>query len=156
YVGLVALMLAIVAVLCKSDVRTRFWGLAAALCFLLAMGGYAPLQFYRVMYYVPVVNLFRVPARHLMEGDFGLGVLAGRGFTVLSSAKPNQRPLFRTVLVGATVFLLTFLAVTWLRPADFRLGRDAAVGVIRAPELFVPIALAALSAFALWWLAKQK
>jgi len=52
--------------------------LAGAVCLALAVGRFLPLNLYKLVYYVPVLNLFRVPARHLMEVNFAIAVLAGR------------------------------------------------------------------------------
>jgi len=154
YVGLLTIMLASLALLFKPDVRTKFWAIVFAICLLLAFGRFLPFHMYAVIYYVPVLNLFRVPARHLMEVEFALAVLAGRGITIIGTARsradtPGSKKL-KVVVVGAVVFLLTCLTVTWWRPADFHLGRQAPVTLLRAPELFLPILMAALSAAALW------
>lgn len=156
YAGLLAIMLALIALIIKSDPRTKFWGVAAVVCMVLAFGGYAPLQLYRVIYYVPVLNLFRVPARHIIEVDFAIAVLAGRGLTILGTERGKHRVLGMVIIAGALVFLLTCLAVTFFRPADFRLAREAAVTVIRAPELFIPVLISAISAWALWLFARQR
>jgi len=157
YVGVVTLVLAALAVLLKRDARTKFWAAAVVVCLLLALGRYAPLGLYKLIYFVPVLNLFRVPARHLMEVEFALAVLAGRGLTVIASARGDARVARRAALVGACVFLLTCIAVTWGRPDDFRLGRQAAgVSVMRAPELFLPLVFAALGALAVWMLARAR
>jgi len=124
YAGVLAIMLGIAAVVFKRDARTKFWGLTFAVCLLLAMGGYAPLQFYRVIYFVPLLNLFRVPARHLMEVGFALAVLAGLGMTRLQRAREHGPVLVKTAFVAIGVFLLTLVAVTWLRPPEFRLDRE--------------------------------
>ena len=156
YAGLLAIMLALVALLIKPDARTKFWGVAAVVCMLLAFGGYAPLQFYRLIYYVPVLNLFRVPARHIIEVNFAIAVMAGRGLTILGAERGKHRVLGRVVLAGALVFLITCLAVTYFRPADFHLAREAAVSVIHAPELFIPVLIAAISAWALWLFTRRR
>lgn len=150
YVGLLSVMLALVAVTWRSDARTKFWGAAALVCLALALGRYAPLHFYRLIYYVPVLDLFRVPARHLMEAEFALAVLAGRGLTSLDAARGDRRAVRRVVVVGACVVALTCLAVTLGRPDDFKLGRQAPFTFMRAPELFVPLLVACASAWALW------
>src|SRR2546421_3276716 len=156
YVGLLTIMLAIIAVVMKPDVRTKFWAATAAICLLLAFGAYAPLDLYKGIYYLPVLNLFRVPARHLMEVDFALAVLAGRGFTVLAAHRDQFRARMIMLLSVGSVLVLTLLAVTVLRPATFHLAREAPVTILRAPELFVPIAIAAVSAYALWRYARGK
>ncbi|MDQ3665530.1 MAG: YfhO family protein [Acidobacteriota bacterium] len=156
YAGLLALMLAIVAVLVKPDTRTKFWTCTALVCALLAFGAYAPLHLYWLVYYVPVLNLFRVPARHLMEVDLAIAVLAGRGITVLAGAHGDKRVLRRVAIAVSLGVLLTCLIVTWLRPEKFLLAKAAPVSLLRAPELFLPVLFAGLSAWALWVFARRR
>ncbi|MDT5159272.1 MAG: hypothetical protein QOH51_3629, partial [Acidobacteriota bacterium] len=156
YVGVLGLLLALCAVVFKRDARTKFWAAAALVCLTLALGRYAPLRFYRLIYYVPVLNLFRVPARHLLEAEFALAVLAGRGLTALEAVRAESRTLRRVAAIGACVVLLTCVVVTWGRPEDFRLAREASVGVMRAPELFVPVIVACASACVLWLFARGR
>jgi hypothetical protein len=52
--------------------------------------------------------------------------------------------------------VLTCLVVTWGRPAELQLSRKAPVSLIRAPELFMPILIAGVSAFALWFFARGR
>jgi hypothetical protein len=155
YVGAATIMLALVSLLLKPDTRTKFWALVVVVCLALAIGRFLPLSLYKLVYYVPVLNLFRVPARHLMEVEFALAVLAGRGLTAIVASQNNTRVLRFVGLAGALVFLLTCLTVSWWRPADFRLGRVAPLTILRAPELFIPILIAALSALALWMFARH-
>jgi hypothetical protein len=156
YVGASGLMLAVCAVVFKRDAKTKFWTAAALVCLALALGRYAPLKFYKLIYYVPVLNLFRVPARHLMEAEFALAVLAGRGLTALAAARANGRVRRRAAAVAACGVLLTFAVVTLGRPDEFKLARQAPVGFMRAPELFLPVLIAGLSAWALWAFARGR
>jgi hypothetical protein len=156
YAGMLAIMLALLALLLKPDTRTKFWAVAGLCCLALALGRGAPLYLYRLIYYVPILNLFRVPARHLMEVTFAIAVLAGRGLTALSVMRESKTAKRRVAIVGASVSLLTLLLVTWWRPAGFHLGRDAPVSLLRAPELFMPIVFAALSSWALWVFTRKK
>ena len=155
YAGMLALMLALIALLLKRDTRTKFWAVAGFCCLVLAFGRGAPLYLYRLIYYVPILNLFRVPARHLMEVHFAVAVLAGRGLTSLAAMRGSRAAMRRVAIVAGSIFLLTLLMVTWWRPAGFRLGREAPVSVLRAPELFMPIVFAALGAGALWLFARR-
>jgi hypothetical protein len=150
YAGMLAVMLMLVALVLRPDARTKFWAIAGLVCLLLALGSNAPLHFYRVIYNVPVLNLFRVPARHLMEVNFAIAVLAGRGLTSLAAMRDRAQARRRVVIAASFVFVLTCLVVTWWRPADFHLGRPAPISILRAPELFLPIVIAAVSALALW------
>jgi hypothetical protein len=156
YVGVITIMLALVALLIKPDVRTKFWAAVGMICLLLAFGGFAPLYIYKLIYYVPLLNLFRVPARHLMEVDFALAVLAGRGFTVLRARRSSSQMRLVTAFVVAAVVLFTVIAVTILRPAEFHLARAVPTTFLRAPELFIPVLLAAMSACAVWRFSRAR
>ncbi len=164
YVGLAPLALAALAPLIARDARTKFWTAVAVVAFALALGRFWPADLYAVVYRLPVLNLFRVPARHLMEVDFALAVLAGRALTALSSARERRDALerglqgttARAALVCASVALLAVLAVTAWRPSEFRLGRTGPVSLLRAPELFMPVFVAALSAWAVWNFARSR
>lgn len=155
YVGIVTLVLGALAFILKRDARTKFWTVMVFAGILLALGRYAPFGFYKLICHVPVLNLFRVPARHLMEVEFALAVLAGRGLTALAAARERRETLRWVVAVSAGVLGLTYLAVTIGRPASFRLGRDAPVTLLRAPELFIPLLLAAASVLAIWSFARR-
>ncbi len=168
YVGVVTIALAFVCVVLKRDARTKFWAVVVFAGLALALGRYAPFGFYKLIYAVPVLNLFRVPARHLMEVEFALAVLAGRGLTAIKQAHDHcsttrsltagllPRTLRWVVVAGVLVFVLTCLAITVGRPANFQLGRSGPVSILRAPELFLPPVMAALSAGALWFHAKGR
>jgi hypothetical protein len=150
YVGLATLALGWLALRFRPDARTIFWAAIAPLGVLLALGRYAPFEFYRLIYAVPILNLFRVPARHLMEVEFALACLAGRGLTALETAADRRKILRWVTALGALVFLLTGFAITLGRPENFHLARNAPATILRAPELFLPPAIALLSAGALW------
>ena len=156
YVGVVTIVLASLAFVLKRDARTKFWTAVVFAGTLFALGRFAPLGFYKLIYHVPVLNLFRVPARHLMEVEFALAILAGRGLTALDAARERAKTLRLVVAVSAGVLCLTYLAVTIGRPANFRLGREAPVTLLRAPELFMPLVVAAASAVAIWLFARGR
>jgi hypothetical protein len=156
YVGLLTLMLAVVAVLQKPDARTKFWAVVSLVCLALACGRFLPFDLYRLVYYIPVLNLFRVPARHLMEVEFALAVLAGRGLTVVAAAHGDAGVRRRAALIAAIFILLTCVVVIWGRPQEFQLGRRAPVSLLRAPELFLPILVALVSGWALCRAARGK
>jgi hypothetical protein len=156
YVGLATLALALLALILKRDGRTIFWTIVAVVAIILALGRYAPFDFNRLIYAVPVLNLFRVPARHLMEVEFALAVLAGRGLTAVLATPDRARTARWVACVGAVLFIVTCVAVTAGRPSNFHLARNAPVTILRAPELFLPPALCILSATALWFAAARR
>ncbi|MCA1630775.1 MAG: YfhO family protein [Acidobacteria bacterium] len=71
-----------------SDPRPLFWLCVAVASFVLMIGDATPL--YRLAYYTPVVNRFRVPARHSFEWTFSLAALAAYGFDLVA-AKTGAR-----------------------------------------------------------------
>ena len=160
YVGLATVALGGLAFVFRRDARTKFWGAIVLVGLVLALGRYAPFGFYRTVYAMPVLNLFRVPARHLMEVEFALAVLAGRGLTAMTAASDRandrNRPRRWALIAGVVVFALTCLAVTIGRPGTFQLGRSGPVSILRAPELFLPILVAAVSAWVLWFFARGR
>jgi hypothetical protein len=156
YVGLATLALALFALLFKRDARTLFWAVVIPIGILLALGRYAPLGFYKLIYAVPVLNLFRVSARHLMEVEFALALLAGRGLTALQTAPDRARTVRWAGIIGASLFVLTCVAITLGRPPHFHLARHAPATILRAPELFLPPVVALLTALALWLAATRR
>ena len=156
YLGLGTIALASLALVLKRDARTKFWTVVALVGITLALGRYTPFSFYKLIYAVPVLNLFRVPARHLMEVEFALAVLAGRGLTAISEARDRAKTLRWVLVAGAVVFVLTCLAITLGRPAGFQLGRTGPVSILRAPELFLPVVIALITAWALWMFASRR
>jgi hypothetical protein len=155
YVGVGTMALASLAVFLKRDIRTKFWFVVALAGLLLAFGRFWPLHLYSLIHYTPVLGLFRVPARHLMEVEFALAVLGGRGLTAITESRDRAKMLRSVVIAGAAVLGLTCLAVTVGRPANFQLGRSAPVSILRAPELFLPLVIAALTAWSLWIFARR-
>ena len=143
-------------ILVKRDARTKFWTAVVLVALALAIGRYWPFKLYGVIYYLPILNFFRVSARHMMEVDLALAVLAGRGLTAVTAMPDIMKTKKWALRVGVGVLVLTCLVVTIGRPAGFRLGRDAPVSLMRAPELFLPVVFAAMSAWALWLLARRR
>ncbi|MGA9995727.1 MAG: YfhO family protein [Pyrinomonadaceae bacterium] len=83
YVPPVALLLAVVAVVCafrdrRRDARIFFWLIVACVAWILILGINTPL--YRVLFYVPVLKLFRGAARHAFEWTFAISMLAAYGW----------------------------------------------------------------------------
>jgi hypothetical protein len=156
YVGLLTIALATVVLILRRDARTIFWIAVFGGGLLLALGRYAPFGLYHLVYHVPGLNLFRVPARHLMEVQFALAVLAGRGLTALADVRAEPRTSRWVAAIGAGLFVVTCCVVTIGRPDNFKLGREAPVTLLRAPELFLPVAFAAATTVALWYAARRR
>ena len=125
YLGLLPLALALYCFTVRFAIGfpARFWMVATIVALLLAFGGMTPL--YRLLFYVPIYNLFRVPARHLFEVNFAMSVLAALGLdhllrppTVRRAEKPrrflegpySQRPGSRQRLPSREVSKFDFLS----------------------------------------------
>jgi hypothetical protein len=145
YVGLLTVLLAAVAVLAgRREKLVWFWAGWAGLALLLAFGSQLPFELNRLLYHVPVNNLFRASFRHMHEFTLALAVLAGLGLQAL-----GQRPAAARLgawckcwaLLGG-LFALAVLTV----PAQARAFTN--------PELLLPLALLLLSVSALWAYAR--
>lgn len=118
YVAPLALGLAIFAVSvywkrrAGSDPRIIFWFAIAVAGFLLMMGAFTPI--YRVLYYTPLLNRFRVPSRHAFEWTFGIGVLAAFGWDAAADLLRQRRATNaadKRKLIAAGLLLVTALIV---------------------------------------------
>lgn len=119
YVGILPLALALVAPILNrrrtrgEDHPTRFWVILILLALFLAFGRWNPL--YRYLAYIPILNLFRVPARFLYFFAYGCSVLAAIGLEGLSArARAEESPgrpdyvalgVFASGLSGAAIIV---------------------------------------------------
>ena len=83
YTGLLPLVLAIASLRFKERTPRTFFSYAIPVFLILALGKYTPIA--KLLYYVPVLNLFRIPARFLYLACFSISILAGYGFDHLRS-----------------------------------------------------------------------
>jgi len=133
YVPPLALMLMLVAVYTHArhklmrDPRVFFWLAIALLALVLMLGQHTPL--YRLVYYTPLLNRFRVPSRHTFEWTFALGVLAAYGWdaaAVVLRRRREQQQHARTFTLYAALALLAAAiacgALWWLRVQTLPVG----------------------------------
>jgi Bacterial membrane protein YfhO len=96
YAGIGATMLAAAAaLLARRHRHALFFTATAALGLTLALGDHTPLA--RLLYQVPVYNLFRAPARNLYLFDFSVAMLSGLALTYCG---PDRRRLLLTGGLG--------------------------------------------------------
>jgi hypothetical protein len=102
----------------ESDARVYFWLGVALVSFVLMLGSNTPL--YRVAYYVPLLNKFRVPSRHAFEWTFALSILGAYGWDgaarLLAAHKPGRGRAACFVAV-ALALAATLVGVYWFRSA---------------------------------------
>ncbi len=89
YVAPLAFVLAIIGVVTvkrssKRDARIWFWSLVALSASVLMLGRHTPV--YRLLYYIPPFNNFRVPGRHAFEWTFAVSILSAYGWDALNGA----------------------------------------------------------------------
>ncbi len=121
YVGLLALMLALVAVSgARREKLVWFWSAAALTALLLAFGSYLPFQLNELLFKLPVYGLFRAAYRHLFEFTFALAVLAGLGLDWLMRQDALQRRAAWLKCCAVTGLLFAVAACTskpvWASP----------------------------------------
>ena len=124
YTGLLPPMLAAVGFL-KSRRRDLAWLWLAvgAAALLLALGDRTPLA--QLTYRLPVVNKFRVPARHFMEMSLAVAALAALGIRAAQDARSDGRLIRRVVAATAGVVLACLAAVVLFTDAINAWAADA-------------------------------
>ena len=141
YLGLLPLLLAVTGFFAmRRRALAWFWLAVCIVAFLLALGDATPLA--RLIYQLPFINKFRVPARHFMELSFGTSVLAALGAHAVLEKAASGRLLKRTLAGAACVMLACLVAVVALtdqlnamasgslqRPLSFLPWANPAIGV---------------------------
>jgi len=158
YFGLLTLLLALVALFgARKRSLASFWGWAALVSLALSLGHYLPLDLNRVLYGLPIYNLFRAPGRHMYEFTFSLGVLGGLGASYIARSAPeaSRRAAIRGAILFAGAVAVTTLSYRFLVPY-LPVGdtpRVAAANSLTNFEAWVPVLVAALSlvAFGIFW-----
>lgn len=145
YAGLLPLMLAAVGFITHRRATTaRFWLGAAAIAFLLTLGETTPLA--RLVFHLPVLNKFRVPARHFIELTFAISILAGYGVKAIWQQETSARLLKRTmfgasVVLGACLVALFLFAGKINELAIQRLGHTITIKPWANPAVGMPLLL---------------
>jgi hypothetical protein len=96
YIGMLPLAFAIYCFIARRALgaQAKFWIGVTVVALILSFGGST--AFYRLLFHLPVYNLFRVPARHLFEVDLALSVLAALGLDhFLANSRLNTKRVRR-------------------------------------------------------------
>ncbi len=110
YVGILPLALAALAPLRRPNRAVAFWLLLAVVGLSLALGHFN--SAYHLLWHLPLVNRFRVPARYLLWLDLGIAVLAAIAADALL-ARATDRPVRRRLLVPGVALPLATLGALW-------------------------------------------
>lgn len=90
YIGILTIIFTIYAILCEGKkILTKFYFFALIASLLLAFGGHTPLA--KIMYHVPIYNMFRCSARLVYLTEFCFAVLLAIGVDSLENNKINYK-----------------------------------------------------------------
>jgi hypothetical protein len=110
YPGLAALLLSFVGIQCFKEKRVVwFWLFVLIISLLFSLGDTLP--FARVLFLVPGLNNFRVPARHVFEMTLAITVLAGLGAAAIHQRYATQKNILLSVIPGTIIFLIAAAAI---------------------------------------------
>jgi len=88
YVGILPILFAFAAIGLSRTRRVGVYAIFGVLALSFALGGFNPL--YQLLYYVPMLNRFRVPARFLLLFTFAAAYLSAVGFEALAKQLVQQ------------------------------------------------------------------
>lgn len=140
FVGVVVLLVALVGAVAAPRREAWLWGAIVLGSLVLALGPSTPLP--RLLFHVPLWNLFRGPSRHLFELSLGVAALTALGVAAVQRGQLSRRAVVLTA-AGLIVFFAVALGLLWfstpravtvplpqrLMPwADWRLGAPVLVG----------------------------
>ena len=83
----------------------------------MAMGGATQLA--HIIYRVPILNDFRVPARHFLEWTLAISTLSGLGIAAIINHQVSKRKVISVVVVAATA-MTVFLVLLFLNSSYMR------------------------------------
>ncbi|OGF61758.1 MAG: hypothetical protein A2Y62_09225 [Candidatus Fischerbacteria bacterium RBG_13_37_8] len=113
YIGLLPLAIAFLVALSqwKTNYHVKFWSTISLLSIFFMLGQFTPL--YKIMFYLPGYNRFRVPARNILFLHFAIAILCAIGLSIILSnnekAKQFLKRLF-LLLGGLFILCLFFIA----------------------------------------------
>lgn len=152
------LALYVVGVAIRSQLREAriyFWLATAIIAGVLMLGENFPL--YRLLYRLPVLNLFRIPSRHAFEWTFAISILAAYGwdganenFARLGDPVRGSKPLRQTIVAIALVLSLT-AALVWFSSVNALSSILHVPGVNNSPHYLAYKAIFTASLLLLGW-----
>jgi hypothetical protein len=154
YVGILTLVLGFAAIrLRRAEPIVRFWSVVAVVSLLLCLGDYLPFGIHRILYQIPIYNLFRAPYRHLYEFNFAVAALAGLGLESLGKTEIAGR---KRALLGGAAIVTALMGVSLVCYRFFADRMDslskppAAATRLANPEAWVPLLCLVAGLSALW------
>ena len=125
YVGLLPPVLAALGLFAsRRKAVSIFWLSVGVLAFILALGERTPLA--SLIYQLPVLSRFRVPARHFIEMALAASVLAGIGVRAILSGKVTRRLVITIICAAALAVTVGLLVLLSNRLSQYALAQGVA------------------------------
>jgi hypothetical protein len=153
YVGLLPIMLGAIGFgLDRKRRHWWFWLVVCAASLVLAMGNATPVA--KVMFHVPVYDVFDVPARHIMTFEFAVSVLAGLGTAAIEHRSASRRCISIGIAICIALVVLDLISVLffpgWLMLSARTTGESWPARVFFDPAILVPIGILLVSSAVLF------
>ncbi len=154
YLPLLAAFMALAAVLAlRTDFRVLFWLVVAILGAMLMMGDHTPL--YKLIYRIPVINLFRIPWRHAFEWTFAVSILSAYGWDemvklIRRSSYKKRNDVIGLILLAAVIAAGVIVWKLVTRPILTGVTLWP-VGFSENAFVFLKVGYTLLLLFAVWW-----
>lgn len=163
YVGFLSLVLTGIAIYKTPKALksiTLYWLMASFIVVLIALGPGTGF-FYKVLFHIPIVNNFRVPARYLFIFSFGIATLAGIGIKSLRDGLIDtkfQKLIAGLIVCGITLIIVCGIVLLYPKIAAFALTQKILLpNFYQNPAILIPIIWISLSLFALlYWLQSPR
>jgi hypothetical protein len=158
YVGLLPLLLAVTGFsISRRKSVSIFWLCVIVLAFLLTLGNRTPLA--AVLYYLPLLGKFRVPARHFMELSLAVSILSGIGLDALLRRTVSAKRLLGIMAAMALVVIAVVVFLLSKHGALYRLADENIVSLNtipwRNPTVAAPLIILVIAGAALFYFYRQ-
>lgn len=157
YPGLVTIVLSFVGLQRHKENRlVWFWVVVFIISLLLTLSHTLPLA--RLMFLVPGLNSFRVPARHVYESTLAMTVLSGFGAAAIHQRSANL--VTRAVISTGILFVVASAAI-WFNSAKIHSMslRNIGTNITLAPwantSIAIPIILFFIACFVVYFYVRE-
>ena len=161
YMGILPLLFAALSFILfrRKNSQIYFWTAMALVAFLLVLGDSTPL--YKLMYHVPIYNMFRASARNWLEVNFAIAVLSSYFIHYLISDVDLTRQRYLSavsvvlVLLYAVITLMLASLKYWGFPPEMM---QLLLEYVRidSPAIYIPLIIVLFSSFLLYVLYQYR
>jgi len=112
YFGIITMPLFVFGFFVKNK-HKYLWIFVLIFSFFLVLGNHTPL--YKLMYYIPLFNKFRVPARNWLEFGLAFSILSGFGFNYfIKLGRKKVRKIILGLIIFFSFIFCSFFILNWL------------------------------------------